>query len=67
MATPEHWAAVVGYEDVYQVSSRGQVRRVSTGRVLKPFPDQHGYPVSSTGRLSAQIFTAYDDAQAGAA
>ena len=29
------WSDVVGYEGVYQASDQGQVRRVTTGKVLK--------------------------------
>ena len=53
---PEHWRPVVGWEDLYEVSDRGQVRsldrwiphqgglRFSAGRILKPAPHNAGYP-----------------------
>jgi hypothetical protein len=31
----EIWKPIVGYEQHYQVSSQGRVRRIATGRVLK--------------------------------
>ena len=39
----EEWRSVVGYEDWYEVSSLGQVRRVSTGHVLKLMRSARGY------------------------
>ena len=41
---PEVWRVAVGY-DRYEVSSRGRVRNLSTGAVLKPHPTRcgHGY------------------------
>lgn len=49
----ERWLPVVGYEGIYEVSDRGDVRSVDrmdvtgrslTGRVLKPYFDRKGYP-----------------------
>lgn len=41
----EVWRAVVGFEDLYQVSSRGRVRTLHGGRVriLKPWITPDGY------------------------
>lgn len=50
-AAPERWAAVVGYEDVYEVSTLGRVRRVAPaqrthpGRILSPGHNSGGYPL----------------------
>ncbi len=44
------WKPVPGYEDLYQVSDRGRVRRIAggsgthVGHVLRPNKDIHGYP-----------------------
>lgn len=42
LAIPERWLPVVGYEDYYEVSDFGNVRRVS--RNLKPQLNTAGYP-----------------------
>lgn len=34
--TPVQWARVPNCEDLYEISSEGEVRRVPTGKVLKP-------------------------------
>lgn len=39
----EIWKPVVGYEAEYEVSNIGRVRRIKTGRVLKPRITPHGY------------------------
>ena len=39
----ERWRDVQGYEGLYQVSDRGQVRNVKRGRVLKPHRQGNGY------------------------
>ena len=41
--TKETWKPVVGYEGLYEVSSKGKVRSLKTGRILKPFYDTKGY------------------------
>lgn len=43
----EEWRPVVGYEDLYEVSSAGTVRslRWNPPRVLRPANDPDGYPV----------------------
>lgn len=38
----EVWREVVGYERVYQVSNFGRVRRVKTGKILKPGTNKQG-------------------------
>jgi hypothetical protein len=49
MPPVEVWRPVVGYEGVYEVSDRGNVRRIKPGiatrpgKVLKPFPHSEGY------------------------
>jgi hypothetical protein len=46
--TKEEWRPVVGFEDTYMVSSRGQVKRIALGRntyigkILSHTPDKHG-------------------------
>lgn len=39
----EIWKDVEGYEGVYQVSNLGRVKRVTTGRILKPLKHTSGY------------------------
>lgn len=39
----EKWLPVVGFEMLYEVSSKGRVRKC-TGRILKASPDSRGYP-----------------------
>lgn len=39
----EIWKDIEGYEDVYQVSNLGRVKRVTTGRVLKGISSGCGY------------------------
>jgi len=45
----ETWKDVIGYEGIYQVSNKGQVKRVAGGkgavldRILKPTPNGTGY------------------------
>lgn len=39
----EEWRLCPGWEDLYEVSSLGQVRRISTGRILKPRAGNCGY------------------------
>lgn len=34
--TKEQWKPVVGYEKYYEVSNTGKVKRIQTGRILKP-------------------------------
>jgi hypothetical protein len=41
--TLEQWLPVVGFEDCYEVSSLGRVRRSESGRTLKPFVAGEGY------------------------
>lgn len=40
--TEIRWRRVPGFPD-YDVSDQGQVRRFPSGRLLKPWPDTHGY------------------------
>ena len=39
----EIWKDVEGYEGLYQVSNLGRVKRITTGRVLKPLKHSNGY------------------------
>ncbi|WP_396654998.1 NUMOD4 domain-containing protein [Microbacterium paraoxydans] len=54
----EEWRPVVGFESAYMVSSRGRVKSLTRtvhrigrgpfpvlGRILKPWPSPHGYPL----------------------
>ena len=41
----EIWKDIEGYEGLYQVSSFGRVKRVTTGRILKGSKDKDGYLV----------------------
>lgn len=40
----EAWKPVVGFEDFYEVSNLGRVRRTETHHILRPSYDNHGYP-----------------------
>ena len=54
----EEWRDVVGYEDLYQVSSMGRVRNVRRGTVLKTHPDRAGYikiGLSKNGRQTGKF------------
>lgn len=62
----EQWRPVIGYEGLYEVSDCGRVRGVARilphgrqwkGRVLKAFPNNHGYMtvnLSACGRVIAK-------------
>lgn len=39
----ELWKDIKDYEGIYQVSTLGRVKRVKTGRILKPFKHLKGY------------------------
>lgn len=39
----EIWKDIQGYEGLYQVSTLGRVKRVTTGRILKGSKDKDGY------------------------
>lgn len=39
----EEWKDIKGYEGLYQVSNLGRVKRVKTGRILKPLKHTNGY------------------------
>ena len=39
----EVWKDIQGYEGLYQVSSFGRVKRVTTGRILKGWKNTKGY------------------------
>ena len=39
----EIWKPVIGYENYYEVSNFGRVRRIQTGRILKGSTDYDGY------------------------
>lgn len=44
--TTEEWKPILGYEDLYEVSDRGRIRRLNPGkppRVLTPRDGGHGY------------------------
>lgn len=43
----EVWLPVPGYEGTYEVSNFGNVRRVSTGRILQHVDGPKGYPIVS--------------------
>ena len=40
----EEWKPIPGYEDLYQVSNTGKVKRLPKGKLLKPWKDKGGYP-----------------------
>jgi len=37
------WKDISGYENIYQVSTFGNIKRINTGRILKPSKDNKGY------------------------
>lgn len=39
----ESWLPVIGYEENYEVSSLGRVRRIKSGKIIKAFPNWSGY------------------------
>ena len=39
----EIWKDIEGYEDIYQVSNLGRVKRVTTGKILKGYKNTGGY------------------------
>ena len=41
----EKWLPIKGYETVYSVSNKGRVKRIKTGRILKPGVNSTGYNV----------------------
>ena len=43
MKVVENWKPVVGYEGLYEVSDVGRVRRITTGKILKPGKNRYGY------------------------
>ena len=46
MTTTERWLPIPGYEDIYEVSDRGRVRKIA----LKPSFNKKGYPLVSLSR-----------------
>lgn len=41
---PEKWAAIVGYEKLYAVSSIGRIKNLKSGSIIVPKCNQSGYP-----------------------
>ena len=39
----ENWKDIKGYEGIYQVSDKGRIKNVRTGRILKTHPNKKGY------------------------
>ena len=50
----EFWKDIEGYEELYQVSNLGRAKRVTTGRVLKQFPNKQGYLLVSLCKTGKQ-------------
>jgi hypothetical protein len=46
----ETWRFVLGYEGLYEVSSKGRVRGMSNGQILSPQRDSRGYLVVCLSR-----------------
>lgn len=40
---PESWVPAVGFEDIYEVSNAGNVRRKGSASYIKPSTSKHGY------------------------
>lgn len=51
--TSEVWRSIPGYDE-YEASSEGRVRNVTTGRVLRPGDNGHGYRIVGVGRGAAR-------------
>ena len=54
----EEWRQVVGFEDIYAVSEYGTVRRLHSGRVLRPLVNDKGrsyYHLSDRGRVEKRM------------
>lgn len=43
MQSTERWLPVLGFEEAYEVSDQGNVRRIDTGRVLRQGKEPNGY------------------------
>lgn len=43
-AKDEHWKPIPGWDQYYEVSSDGYIRRIHTGRILRPCLTHYGYP-----------------------
>jgi len=52
----EHWKSVVGFEGRYEVSCMGTVRRLTTGKTVKPAITNRGY-LSVTLKKGGRKFT----------
>lgn len=51
----EKWQSVTGYEGLYEVSNRGNVRRIDDGcNLLKPFLASTGYPTITLSKHNKQ-------------
>ena len=48
----EEWRNVNGYEDIYQVSSKGRIKRVNSGKILKDYVNSGGYRITTLSRNS---------------
>jgi hypothetical protein len=46
----EEWRAVIGYENIYEVSDRGRVRRTNTEQIRKPRNHKGGYLYVDLGK-----------------
>lgn len=56
--TEERWLPVPGWEDLYEVSDQGRVRKLGTNRILKEFLDNWGYrkvPMSKQGKCKGKL------------
>lgn len=58
MQSTEKWAPVLGFEDIYEVSTHGRVRRVAGGRGAKP---GHILRTNTNGRAGHLWVTLYRD------
>ena len=48
------WRPVLGWEDLYEVSDKGEVRSLRSGNNLKPYVDPRGYAIVSLSRGGSQ-------------
>ena len=52
----EEWKPVVGFELMYEVSNAGDVRSIETGRLLRQYINNSGYPAISFRKGSGKSY-----------
>ena len=54
VVSAEVWCNVAGFEEIYEVSSHGRVRRKATGRILRPWIAARRYHYLSLRGVNAR-------------